>query len=116
MLRGAGAVILRQNSATSRRTLCAAPKKPDKKKADPVQDAIREAAAQNAPLFGFSSLTLSSPLLWAAAAAVCVIHFASEHFAERPAPEAEVARNDTARALENYRAQRRDQPPREGAA
>ena len=28
-----------------RRTLCAAPKKPDKKKADPVQDAIREAAA-----------------------------------------------------------------------
>lgn len=100
-----------------RRTLCAAPKKPDKKKADPVQDAIREAAAQNAPLFGFSSLTLSSPLLWAAAAAVCVIHFASEHFAERPAKEAEdVARNDTARALENYRAQRRDQPPREGAA
>ena len=52
----------------------------------------------------------------AAAAAVCVIHFASEHFAERPAPEAEVARNDTARALENYRASRRDQPPREGAA
>ena len=97
-----------------RRSLCAAPKKPDKKKADPVQDAIREAAAQNAPLFGFSSLTLSSPLLWAAAAAVCVIHFASEHFSE-PAPE-EVARNDTARALENYRAQRRDQPPREGAA
>ena len=50
------------------------------------------------------------------AAAVCVIHFASEHFSERPVPEAEVARNDTARALENYRAQRRDQPPREGAA
>lgn len=113
MLRAA----LLRHKLVPRRTLCAAPKKPDKKKADRVQDAIREAAAQNAPLFGFSSLTLSSPLLWAAAAAVCVIHFASEHFSE-PAPEAEeVTRNDTARALENYRASRREgQPPREGAA
>ena len=76
---------------------------------DPVQDAIKQAAEQNAPLFGSSSLTLKSPLLWLAVAATIGVHFVNEHFvAEREKEAANVERLKV--GIETYRARRRAGP------
>ena len=74
-----------------------------------MQDAIKQAAEQNAPLFGSSSLTLKSPLLWLAVAATIGVHFENEHFvAEREKEAANVERLKV--GIETNRARRRAGP------
>ena len=140
MLRGA--LLLR---AAPRRTLARAPRRwasngraveeekaraavaaaaaADAAKGEAVRKAIETAAAQNAPLFGFSHLTLRSPLLWVGVAATIAIGLAAEAYqtktptAQELEEDEETARRRGVRdGLENYRVKRKRQAERDAAA
>ncbi|KAJ1454982.1 hypothetical protein M885DRAFT_617556 [Pelagophyceae sp. CCMP2097] len=68
-----------------------------------VEKAFEEAASQNSPMFGSSSITLKSPMLYIMIGCTCAIFFASEYFEERAAAEED-------RKLREAEAQKQAQP------
>mmetsp|Transcript_10050 Transcript_10050/g.31010 ORF Transcript_10050/g.31010 Transcript_10050/m.31010 type:complete len:117 (+) Transcript_10050:1-351(+) len=111
------------NSAATRCSAAAPPRrlaprrrlatnKRDEPERDPhVEEAVRRAAAENVNPFAFSNLTLKSPVLWAAAALVCVVHFIAEDVREDSKQHAETdaeRRRRVERSLAAYREKRAD--------